>query len=194
MREKHVPEWYIKSCKTVKYLFPKAHAVAYVMMAFRIAWFKVYHPLAFYAAAFTVRTDDFDADVICKGLTEIENQMRNIKAMGNEITEKDKKFQIILELCLEMYQRGFSCERVSLMESDAENFRIVDGRLIPPFCALQGLGQSVARNIVEAREEAPFTSIEDLSNRAKVGKSLIETLQNHGVLNGLPESDQLQLF
>ena len=194
MREKHVPEWYIKSCKTVKYLFPKAHAVAYVMMAFRIAWFKVYHPLAFYAAAFTVRTDDFDADVICKGLPEIENQMKNIKAMGNDATEKDKKFQIILELCLEMYQRGYSCERVNLMESDAENFRIVDGRLIPPFCALQGLGQSVACSIVEAREQAPFTSIEDLSNRGKAGKSIIETLQNHGVLNGLPETDQLQLF
>ncbi len=194
MREKHVPEWYIKSCKTVKYLFPKAHAVAYVMMAFRIAWFKVYHPLAFYAAAFTVRTDDFDADVICKGLPEIENQMKNIKAMGNDATEKDKKFMVILELCNEMYQRGFSCERVNLEESDAEVFRIVDGRLIPPFCALQGLGQSVACSIVEARNQAPFTSIEDLSNRGKVGKSLIETLQNHGVLDGLPESDQLQLF
>ena len=194
MREKHVPEWYIKSCKTVKYLFPKAHAVAYVMMAFRIAWFKVYHPLAFYAAAFTVRTDDFDADIICKGLPEIEQQLKNIKAMGNDATDKDKKFQVILEISLEMYHRGFSCERVNLQESDAENFRIVDGRLIPPFCALQGLGQSVACSIVEAREQAPFTSIEDLSNRGKVGKSLIETLQNHGVLDGLPESDQLQLF
>ena len=114
--------------------------------------------------------------------------------MGNDATDKDKKFQIILEICLEMYHRGFSCERVSLLESDAENFRIVDGRLIPPFCALQGLGQSVALSIVEAREQGPFTSIEDLSNRGKVGKSLIETLQNHGVLDGLPESDQLQLF
>lgn len=194
MREKQVPEWYILSCKKVKYLFPKAHAVAYVMMAFRIAWFKIYYPLAFYAASFTVRTDDFDANVICKGLHEIERQMENIKAMGNEATEKDKKFQIILELSLEMYQRGYSCERVSLTESDAENFRVVDGRLIPPFMALQGLGQSVACGIVEARNKAAFTSIEDLSARGKVGKSIIETLQNHGVLNELPESDQLKLF
>lgn len=194
MREKKVPEWYIKSCKTVKYLFPKAHAVAYVMMAFRIAWFKVYHPLAFYAAAFTVRTDDFDADIICKGLPEIERQIKNIKAMGNDATDKDKKFIIILELCLELYQRGFACERVNLLESDAEKFRVINERLIPPFCALQGLGQSVACSIVEAREQGMFTSIEDLSNRGKVGKSLIEVLQNHGVLDGLPESDQLQFF
>ncbi len=194
MRENNVPEWYISSCKKVKYLFPKAHAVAYVMMAFRIAWFKIYHPLAFYAAAFTVRTDDFDADIICKGLPEIENQLKNIKAMGNDATDKDKKFQIILEMCLEMYQRGYCCERVSLTESDADVFRVVDGRLIPPFTALQGLGQSVACAIVEARKEAPFTSIEDLSKRGKVGKAIIETLQGHGVLNNLPESDQLQLF
>lgn len=194
MREMQVPEWYILSCKKVKYLFPKAHAVAYVMMAFRIAWFKIYYPLAFYAASFTVRTDDFDADVIAKGLPEIEKQMQNIKAMGNEATDKDKKFQIILELALELYQRGYSCERVNLLESDAENFRVVDGRLIPPFMALQGLGQSVACAIVEARNKAPFTSIEDLANRGKVGKTIIETLQNHGVLDGLPESDQLKLF
>ena len=118
------------------------------MMAFRIAWFKIYYPLAFYAASFTVRTDDFDADVIAKGLPEIEKQMQNIKAMGNEATDKDKKFQIILELALELYQRGYSCERVNLLESDAENFRVVDGRLIPPFMALQGLGQSVALSLI----------------------------------------------
>ncbi len=194
MREMQVPEWYITSCKKVKYLFPKAHAVAYVMMAFRIAWFKIYYPLAFYAASFTVRTDDFDAAIISKGLAEIEKQMDNIRAMGNDATDKDKKFQIILELALEMYQRGYSCERVSLTESDAENFRVVGNRLIPPFVALQGLGQSVACSIVEARNKAPFTSIEDLSNRGKVGKAIIETLQNHGVLDDLPESDQLQLF
>lgn len=194
MRENHVPEWYILSCKKIKYLFPKAHAVAYVMMAFRIAWFKIYYPQAFYAASFTVRVDDFDADIISKGLPEIERQMKNIKALGNDATEKDKKFQIILELCLEMYQRGYSCEQVSLWESDADQFRVVDGRLIPPFCALQGLGLSVATAIVEAREQAPFTSVEDLAGRAKVGSAILDTLRNHGVLDELPESDQLNLF
>ena len=114
--------------------------------------------------------------------------------MGNDATDKDKKFQVILEICLEMYQRGYQCQRVNLWQSDAERFRVVDGQLIPPFAALQGLGQSVACSIVEAREKAPFTSIEDLSNRGKVGKAIIETLQKHGVLDGLPESDQLQLF
>ena len=194
MREFKVPEWYIGSCKKVKYLFPKAHAVAYVMMGFRIAWFKVYHPLAFYAAAFTVRVDDFDANIICKGLEGIQNHMEYIKSLGNDASEKDKKFQIVLELALEMSQRGYRCEKVNLLESDAENFQVINNRLIPPFMALPGLGQAVAQGIVDARNEAPFTSIEDLANRGKVGKSIIETLQGHGVLDGLPESDQLQLF
>ena len=194
MREFNVPEWYITSCKKVKYLFPKAHAVAYVMMGFRIAWFKVYHPLAFYAAAFTVRVDDFDANVICKGLEGVQQQMEYIKALGNDASEKDKKFQIVLEIALEMCQRGYSCEKVNLQESDAENFQVIDNRLVPPFMALPGLGQAVAQSIVDARNEAPFTSIEDLASRGKVGKAIIETLQGHGVLDGLPESDQLQLF
>ena len=194
MREFKVPEWYIASCKKVKYLFPKAHAVAYVMMGFRIAWFKVYHPLAFYAAAFTVRVDDFDANIICKGLEGIQQHMEYIKSLGNEASEKDKKFQIVLEIALEMCQRGYQCEKVNLLESDAENFQVIDNRLIPPFMALPGLGQAVAQGIVDARNEAPFTSIEDLAARGKVGKSILETLQDHGVLNGLPESDQLQLF
>lgn len=194
MRENHVPEWYIGSCKKIKYMFPKAHAVAYVMMAFRIAYFKIYYPLAFYAASFTVRTDDFDADIICKGLEEINRQLHQIRSMGNEATEKDKKFVIILELALEMYVRGYECSRISLEKSDATQFVVENGKLIPPFAALQGLGQSVAESIVQAREKSPFTSIEDLANRGKVGKSLMDTLQNHGVLQGLPESDQLKLF
>ncbi len=194
MRENNVPEWYITSCKKVKYLFPKAHAVAYVMMAFRIAWFKVYHPLAFYAAAFTVRVDDFDANVICKGLEGIQQQMEYIKSLGNEASEKDKKFQIVLEIALEMSQRGYQCEKVNLWESDAENFKVVNNRLIPPFMALPGLGQAVACGIVDARNEAPFTSIEDLAARGKVGSAILETLKDHGVLDDLPESDQLQLF
>lgn len=194
MREFHVPEWYITSCKKVKYLFPKAHAVAYVMMGFRIAWFKIYHPLAFYAAAFTVRVDDFDANIICKGLESIQQQMEYIKSLGNEASDKDKKFQVVLEIALEMYQRGYQCEKVTLLESGAEDFQVVDGRLIPPFMALPGLGQAVAQGIVDARNKAPFTSIEDLANRGKVGKAIIETLQQHGVLDDLPESDQLQLF
>jgi DNA polymerase-3 subunit alpha (Gram-positive type) len=120
--------------------------------------------------------------------------MEYIKSLGNEASEKDKKFQIVLEIALEMCQRGYQCEKVNLLESDAENFQVIDNRLIPPFMALPGLGQAVAQGIVDARNEAPFTSIEDLAARGKVGKSILETLQDHGVLNGLPESDQLQLF
>ena len=124
----------------------------------------------------------------------VEQQMKNIKALGNEATAKDKNFMIVLELCQEMYKRGYSCEKVSLMESQADTFRVIDDRLIPPFAALQGLGQSVAQAIVQAREEGPFTSVEDLANRAKLGSAILDTLRNHGVLEGMPESDQLQLF
>ncbi len=194
MREMQVPDWYIDSCKKVKYLFPKAHAVAYVMMAFRIAWFKVYHPLAFYAAVFTVRAEDFDATRISRGLEEIEAQLKNLRALGSDASEKDKKAQVVLELALEMYQRGFRCARVSLRESDADRFRVSGDCLIPPFTALPGLGQSVACAIVEARGERMFTSVEDLAQRGKVGKAILETLERHGVLEDLPETDQLQLF
>ena len=194
MSDNNVPAWYIGSCKKIKYLFPKAHAVAYVMMAFRIAYYKVYHPLAFYAAAFSVRTDDFDADIICKGLDEVRAQIERIKAAGNDASEKDKKFSIVLELALEMYARGLEMGRIDLEKSKALEFDVIDNKLIPPFAALQGLGQSVAESIVEARNKAPFKSVEDLGNRAKIGSSILETLRNHGVLEGLPESDQLQLF
>ncbi|MBM7854434.1 DNA polymerase-3 subunit alpha (Gram-positive type) [Desulfohalotomaculum tongense] len=194
MREHDVPEWYIESCRKIKYMFPKAHAVAYVMMAFRIAWFKVNYPEAFYATYFTVRADDFDADLIVRGHQAVLRAIEEIEEKGVAASPKEKNLLTILEVALEMYARGYSFKKVSLSESDATKFLIVGKQLLPPLGSLQGVGESAARSIVKAREEAPFTSIEDLRIRAKVSKTVIETLQQHGCLEGMEETNQLSLF
>jgi len=189
-----VPKWYIESCKKIKYMFPKAHAVAYVMMAFRIAYFKVNFPQAFYATFFTVRADEFDAQVISSGIYNVKRMLSSIKEKGNSTTAKEIKQLTILELALEMYLRGFTFTRVDLKKSTAKKFIISNNSLIPPFVALQGVGITAGENIIKAREEYFFTSIEDLRIRAKVSKTVIETLQDHGCFSELPETDQLALF
>lgn len=194
MKECNVPDWYIESCKKIKYMFPKAHAVAYVTMAFRIAYYKVYHPLAFYASFFTVKADEFDASLMIQGLSTVKQTIQEIENKGNEATAKEKNLMTILEVVLEMYQRGIRMRRVNLWESDATKFKIVDGELLPPFVALQGLGTTAAMNIVSARQERKFTSIEDLRVRARLSKTVIEIMREHGCLDGLTETDQLSFF
>ncbi|WP_018702716.1 PolC-type DNA polymerase III [Anaeromusa acidaminophila] len=195
MKEKDVPDWYVESCQKIKYMFPKAHAVAYVMMAFRIAWFKVHHPLAFYAAYFTVRATEFDAARIVGDKGSLKKEMDVIEAQGKEASAKDKALFTIMEMAMEMYLRGFSFKRIDLYESDASKFRIVDGALLPPLGALQGVGGSAALNLVASRcPDRPFTSQEDLKSRSRVSSAVIEALRNHGCLEGLPESNQLMLF
>ena len=195
MKEKNVPDWYVESCQKIKYMFPKAHAVAYVMMAFRIAWFKVHHPLAFYAAYFTVRATEFDAARIVGDKGSLKKEMDVIEAQGKEASAKDKALFTIMEMAMEMYLRGFTFKRIDLYESDADKFRIVDGALLPPLGALQGVGGSAALNLVASRcADRPFTSQEDLKSRSRVSSAVIEALRNHGCLEGLPESNQLMLF
>ncbi|GAB6180687.1 PolC-type DNA polymerase III [Desulfotomaculum defluvii] len=194
MRAQGVPEWYIESCRKIKYMFPKAHATAYVMMAFRIAWFKVYRPEAFYAAYFTVRADDFDAELMVQGPSKIKMVIEEIEEKGNAASQKEKNMLTILEVALEANCRGIKILPVNLDHSDAAKFLITPEGLLCPFGGLQGVGVSAAQNIVAAREQAPFTSIDDLRNRAKVSKTVIEVLQNHGCLNNLQESDQMVLF
>lgn len=196
MEAAHVPDWYIASCRKIKYMFPKAHAAAYVMMALRIAWYKVYYPAAFYASFFTVRADEFDADMIIGGPSAIKENMALITKKGQEATQKEEKLYTILELALEMYLRGIRLERVSLEESAALKFQIIKDShaLLPPFVSLQGLGQTVAQAIVRAREEKPFISQDDLQLRAKVSKKVLEVLQKHGALEDLPQGDQISLF
>lgn len=193
MREKNIPEWYIESCRKIKYMFPKAHAVAYVMMAFRIAYCKVHYPLPFYASYFTVRANEFDASLIVGGIVPLKNKLSELDKLAN-LTAKDKGLQTILEMALEMYLRGFTFERVDLYQSHATKFIIQNNGLLPPLAALQGLGDTAAHNIVEAREGRPFSSAEDLRIRGRISKTVIDIMREHGCLAGMQETDQVTLF
>ncbi|KAB7708086.1 PolC-type DNA polymerase III [Bacillus aerolatus] len=194
MRNKGVPEWYIDSCKKIKYMFPKAHAAAYVLMAVRIAYFKVHMPLLYYAAYFTVRAEDFDVDAMVRGAAAIKSIIEEINAKGLEASPKEKSLLTVLELALEMCERGFKFQKVDLYRSSANQFIIDGDSLIPPFNSIPGLGTNAAFNIVKAREQGEFLSKEDLQQRGKVSKTIIEYLDNHGCLASLPDQNQLSLF
>lgn len=190
----HVPQWFIDSCLKIGYLFPRAHAVAYVMMAFRIAWFKVYQPLAYYAAYFTIRAEgSFNAPVILRGLASMKQELARIAALDKP-TAVEKGNATVIEVAAEMYLRGFSFLPIDLEKSDASQFLMVDGKLLPPFNCIPALGDAVAKEIVLARQDHPFTSKEDLKKRGKVSQSIIDTLDSMGVLKGLPEEEQMSLF
>jgi DNA polymerase-3 subunit alpha (Gram-positive type) len=195
LREKNVPEWYIDSCQKIKYMFPKAHAVAYVMMAFRIAYCKVNHPLAFYASYFTVRATDFDADLIV-GASEsfLRAKLKEFEQKGNSLTAKEKSQLTILEMALEMNLRGFRFHKIDIYQSDSERFLLCDDGLLPPIGSLQGVGVSAAHNLVQSRQDKLFSSVEDLRVRSRVSKTVIEMLEKHGCLDGLPPTDQMLLF
>ncbi|WP_100010929.1 PolC-type DNA polymerase III [Lentibacillus sediminis] len=194
MKKHGVPDWYIESCKKIKYMFPKAHAAAYVLMAVRIAYFKVHHPILFYAAYFTVRADDFELDTMIKGSAVIRQRIDNIVAKGNDAPPKEKSLLTVLELALEMSERGFSFSKVDLYKSSATEFIVEGNTLIPPFNAVEGLGTNAAKGIVKAREEGEFLSKEDLRERSKISKTVLEYMDNHGCLDGMAEKNQLSLF
>lgn len=194
MKQHNVPQWYIDSCKKIKYMFPKAHAVAYVTMAYRIAYFKVYYPEAFYTTYFTVRADEFDADLICKGESIVRKSIEDIERKGNTVTQKEKNLLSILEIALEMYCRNIRLLNVDIIESDATKFLLTSQGILPPLASLQGVGSNAAISITTARKEGIFKTIEDLKNRSKAGKTVIEALNGHGCLKNLPASDQLTLF
>lgn len=194
MKKNNVPGWYIDSCNKIKYMFPKAHAAAYVMMAFRIAWFKVNYPEAFYVAYFTVRADEFDAELMTHGQDRVRNKIKELESKGNNITQKEKNVLTILEVANEMYARGINFLPIDIYNSDSVKFQITKDGLRPPLNALQGLGTSAAQNIIEARRGGPFLSIDDLRIRAKISKTVIEILQKNKCLDGMPESNQMSLF
>jgi DNA polymerase-3 subunit alpha (Gram-positive type) len=189
-----VPKWYIESCRKIAYMFPKGHAVAYVMMAVRIAYYKVHHPMAFYAAAFSVRSDEFDYEVMCKGLETANGHLKRIQSLGKEASQKEEKSVSLLELVVEMYSRGLNFAPLNIYTASADKFMITQNGLMPPLCAVAGLGESVAQLIVEARKEGEFFSIEDLKSRTKVNKNVVRLLKDNGVLDGIPETEQLTLF
>ncbi|MDN3449326.1 PolC-type DNA polymerase III [Planococcus sp. APC 3906] len=194
MKKEGVPNWYIESCKKIKYMFPKAHAAAYVLMAVRIAYFKVHFPILYYAAYFTVRAEDFDVNAMAKGSSSIRAKLDELNSKGLEASTKEKNLMTVMELALEMVERGFTFQKVDLYKSSADEFIIEGTSLIPPFNAIPGLGTNAAKSIVAARGLGTFLSKEDLQQRGRVSKTIIEYMDDHGCLEGMPDANQLSLF
>ena len=195
MREVGIEEWYIDSCRKIKYMFPKAHAAAYVMSALRIAWFKVHMPKYYYAAYFSIRCHDFYIEPMIEGYDAIKKVIQEIQEKGFDATNKELAVLDVLHLALEATARGFKFANIDLEKSDATNFILLDDyTLLPPFRTIDGLGELVAKKIVEERKKGPFLSVEDLQKRAKVSGTLIEKMRSMGILDGLAESNQLSLF
>ena len=194
MKEHGVPDWYIDSCIKIQYMFPRAHAVAYTMMSFRMAWYKVYYPREFYATYFGSVVSDFDADTILKGREAIVEKMDLINAKGQEATAKENNELTVLEVAYEMYARGYEFKDMVLGESEAVRFKISDGKVLLPFMALSGMGETAARSLADEYNVKPYETIEEITKRAKINKSSVEALRVRGVLKGLPETDQLSFF
>jgi len=196
LRKNKIPEWYIESCQKIKYLFPRAHATAYVMMAYRIAYCKVHYPLAYYAAYFSIRADEFDADVIARGQDVVKRELDALETKSKEqkLDLKENATLAVLQLANEMYLRGYSVSKVDLYKSDAEKFIVIENGLLPPLASLAGMGGVAAANVQEARKKGEFTSIDNLKQRTGISKTNIEVLQKHGCLDGMSETDQISLF
>ncbi|MBP0726204.1 PolC-type DNA polymerase III [Bacillus sp. RG28] len=194
MIKNDVPTWYIDSCKKIKYMFPKAHAAAYVLMAVRIAYFKVHHPILYYAAYFTVRAEDFDIEAMVAGPAAIRAKIEEIAIKGLDASVKEKNLMTVLELALEMCERGYSFDRIDLYRSSSDEFLVEGNKLLPPFNSIPGLGTNAAKNIVSAREDGEFLSKEDLQQRSKISKTILEYLDKQGCLQSLPDQNQLSLF
>lgn len=196
MREFSVPEWFIECCRKIEYMFPKAHACAYVMMAYRVAWFKVYYPLYYYSAYFSIRRSDFDVNAMLKGYDGIKRRLIEIKEKGFGASAKESAVGDTLAVALEMLARGFSFKNIDITKSLGKTFYIDEENkcLYLPFMALDGLGENVANKIIEEREKKPFYCVEDFQNRGKVNQTTINALKELGVFEGMPESAQLSLF
>ena len=193
MKEHDVPDWYIWSCKKIKYMFPKAHAVAYVMMGIRIAWFKIHYPLAYYAAFFTIRATAFDYELMCQGKENLEKHLKVYKSNPN-LTAKEKDTVRDMKIVQEFYARGFEFLPIDLYKSEAVKFTIVDGKLLPPFSSIDGMGGIAAEALYLAAKGEPFMSKDDIAQRAKVSRSTLDVMGELGLLGDLPESNQLSIF
>ncbi len=196
MRDNNVPDWYIESCGKIKYMFPKAHAAAYVLMALRVAYFKVHHPIFYYCAYFSIRAKAFDIKTMSAGLPAVKERLAEIahKQKNNEASNVEKDLYTTLEIVNEMLERGFSFGQLDLYKSDATEFLIDGDTLIPPFVALDGLGENVAQQLIRAREEGEFLSKTELRKRGGLSQTLVDKLDEMGILGGLPEDNQLSLF
>ncbi|MCI7679928.1 MAG: PolC-type DNA polymerase III [Clostridiales bacterium] len=191
MKEHGVPDWYIDSCIKIQYMFPRAHAVAYVMMSFRMAWYKVYYPPEFYATVFSSDVTNFNADVILRGKQAVLDRMDEIDRMGNNASAKEKDEKLVLEIAYEMYARGYKFRNARLGASRALKFWVEDGEVLLPYAAFSGVGETAARSLADAYKEKPFDTIEEAMNRAKISRAVVDVLKEHGVFGDLPETDQL---
>lgn len=196
MKENKVPEWYIESCGKIKYMFPKAHAAAYVMMALRVAYFKVHHPIYYYCAYFSIRAKAFELKTMSGGLEAVKARMEDIreKRKNNQATNVENDLYTTLELVNEMLERGFVFGKLDLYRSQATEFLIDGDQLIPPFVALEGLGENVAKQLVAAREEGEFLSKTELRKRGGLSSTLVDKMNEMGILGNMPEDNQLSLF
>ena len=194
MKDHGVPDWYIWSCETLKYMFPRAHAAAYVMMSIRMAWFKVNYPEAFYAAWFSSKVDNFDAECVGKGIPDIERRMEEIEKLGNTATAKQKEHLTVYEVIYEMLSRGYEFAEPVLGVAEACRFSVVDGKVMLPFNAVSGIGDTAAESLVTAYKDRCFTTIDDVRSRTRLSATNIEDLKRHGLFAGLPESAQISIF
>ena len=198
MKENNVPDWYIGSCEKIKYMFPKAHAAAYSISTLRVAWFKVYYPEEYYCAYFTVRGEEFDAGYMCKGMDVLRARMEELKVLMHSKEASAKKAQdeyFLCELVAEMYHRGIEFVPIDINTSHATDFtKVGPGKILPPLNAINSISAAMGKSITDARDEAPFKTRDDLLNRAKIGQSGVQTLADYGLLEGMPESSQIDLF
>ena len=194
MKAVGVPDWYIWSCKKIKYMFPKAHAAAYVMMAWRIAYCKVNYPLAYYAAYFSIRASAFSYEIMCQGQQHLEAVMADYKKRSDSLSQKEQASLKDMKLVQEMYARGFDFLPIDLFKAHSRNFQIMDGKIMPSLNSIDGLGEKAADAIVEAAKKGPFLSKDDFRERSKASKTIVELLDTLGILGDLPESNQISLF
>ena len=194
MKAQDVPDWYIGSCKKIKYMFPKAHAAAYVMMAWRIAYCKVNYPLAYYGAYFSIRASAFSYEIMCQGQQHLENVMADYKRRSEELSKKEQDTQKDMKIVQEMYARGFEFVPIDIFSAQSRLFQIVDGKLMPSLSSIDGLGEKAADAIVEAAKDGPFLSKDDFRQRTKASKTVVDLMSSLGLLGNLPESNQISLF
>lgn len=190
-----VPDWYVWSCQKIKYMFPKAHAAAYVMMAWRIAWFKVNYPLEYYTAFFSIRADDFSYEMMCFGKERVLFHINEISKLDkSKRSAKDEGKLKDLKIVLEMYARGYDFVPIDIYKAKADRFQIIDGKIMPSFASIEGMGEKAAQQLYDAAQKGPFLSKEEINERAKIGKGTIEKMSELGILDGMPETNQLSLF
>jgi DNA polymerase-3 subunit alpha (Gram-positive type) len=194
MKACDVPDWYIESCQRIKYMFPKAHAAAYIMMAMRVAWFKVHRPLAYYAAYFSIRATSFNYELMCLGKERLEHYMNDYNKRSDSLTDKEKSTLEDMKIVQEMYARGFHFVPIDIYRSQATRFQIVGESLMPSFSSIDGLGNVAAEMIEAEAQKGKFLSREDFKNRCKVSSTTVDTMAELGLLGDMPHTNQISLL